>query len=178
MLIASSLSLAQGIVLLIYFCSGCLMSNTVTIFCLVQGQSSAFPIRISKSLFVADLKKEIKKEKPNYFRDFDADSLELWKVDIPSHDAAAIQQLVLEENEARGVHLLDPTFEIEDYFSSPARRYIHVVVKRSASKCTFTYLFFFIATPTHLSVGLLNMYLDTLVSGKKRAWDEGMFFVL
>jgi hypothetical protein len=114
------------------------MSNTVTIFCLVQGQSSAFPIRISKSLFVADLKKEIKKEKAPELDDIATDRLELWKVDIPSHDAAAIQQLILKENEAQGVHLLDPTFEIEDYFSAPERRHIHVMVKPPACKCHFS----------------------------------------
>src|SRR3954468_8919775 len=87
----SSLARMQGIVLLICFCSGCLMmSNTVTIFCLVQGQSAerAFPIHISKNLFVGDLKDEIKKKKAPVFDDIAADRLDLWKVNISTDDHA------------------------------------------------------------------------------------------
>ena len=114
-----------------------MMSNTVTIICLVQGHSAerAFPVHISKSSLVGDLKKEIKKEKAPEFDHIAADSLELWKVDIPSHDAAAIQQLILEENEARGVH--NSTIEIEEYFPAPARRHIHIMVKPPTCKCHF-----------------------------------------
>jgi hypothetical protein len=140
MLIASSLLLArmQGIVLLICFCSGCLMmSNTVTIFCLVQGHSAeqAFPVHISKSSFVGDLKDSIKERMSPEFDNLTANSLELWKVNIPSEETA-IQQFVLEENRV-SVQKLNSTIEIEEYFPAPARRHIHIMVKPPTCKCHF-----------------------------------------
>jgi hypothetical protein len=115
-----------------------MMSNTITIICLVQGHSAerAFPVHISKSSLVGDLKKEIKKENPNEFRNVDAKDLDLRKVNISSDDAT-IQQLTLEEIEATE---LRPTSKINKYFkelTDVPEDYIHVMVKPSARKCHF-----------------------------------------
>src|SRR4051794_35849462 len=110
------------------------MTDKITLFCLACGNSAenVFPVRISKMLFVGDLKKLIKKEKAPRFDDFAADELTLYKVNIPGNDAA-IQQLpkVLHEDKDKGIEKLQPTWDISDYFPvAPTKKHIHVIVER------------------------------------------------
>ena len=60
------------------------MVNTFTQFCLVSGEllSNTFSVKISSSESVSDLKKRIKAEKVNAFKNIDANDLTLWRVSI------------------------------------------------------------------------------------------------
>ncbi|KAF9949114.1 hypothetical protein BGZ65_007581 [Modicella reniformis] len=69
------------------------MANNLTIWCVVDGESTPFPVDIPAVRTVGHLKKEIKKEKPNFFA-LDADKLALWKVSLPN--TATIDILTLE----------------------------------------------------------------------------------
>ncbi|KAG0196247.1 hypothetical protein BGX31_005511, partial [Mortierella sp. GBA43] len=53
------------------------------IFCVLEGGSTPFSVKIPSDAIVDDLKKLIKLEKPNHLRDVDADDLTLWNVSIP-----------------------------------------------------------------------------------------------
>ncbi|KAI1299061.1 hypothetical protein EDD11_006559 [Mortierella claussenii] len=57
-------------------------NNRLNLFCLVDGESTPFPIEIESTKTFGDLKKAIKAEKANDFSDVDADKLKLWKVSI------------------------------------------------------------------------------------------------
>ncbi|KAF9946255.1 hypothetical protein BGZ70_003311, partial [Mortierella alpina] len=61
------------------------MANPLAMFCLVDGEapSRAFPVSISFTETVGDLKDLIKAKKPNDFSDIDADKLTLWRVSYP-----------------------------------------------------------------------------------------------
>jgi Crinkler effector protein N-terminal domain len=110
-----------------------MMSDTITLFCLVRGElvANAFSVKISPTDTIDDLKKLIKKEKENDFKDVDADKLTLWKVSIPADDANALKNLVLENNKDNGVQELLPVKKIDKIFTSePADEHIHVVVER------------------------------------------------
>jgi hypothetical protein len=58
------------------------MSNTVTfnLCCNVQGDDSLFPVMVDETMTIADLKNNIKSEKPYLLKEIDASSLTLWKV--------------------------------------------------------------------------------------------------
>ncbi|RUS21334.1 hypothetical protein BC937DRAFT_92985 [Endogone sp. FLAS-F59071] len=91
------------------------MSNIVSLFCLVRGESPqrAFKVRISKRNNVSDLKDLIKEKKTPRFNDIAADELTLWKVNIPiptdDDEEEALANLTLEDNEKEGVQELVPT---------------------------------------------------------------------
>ncbi|KAF8926231.1 hypothetical protein BGZ47_002836 [Haplosporangium gracile] len=55
----------------------------ITLFCLVDGESTSFPVKIESTETVGDLKKLIKTETPDTFNGVDAKDLILWKVSIP-----------------------------------------------------------------------------------------------
>ncbi|KAF9307968.1 hypothetical protein BG003_011803, partial [Podila horticola] len=52
----------------------------------VEGESTPFPVKIEFTETIGELKKAIKAEKANDFRDVDADKLTLWKVSIQITD--------------------------------------------------------------------------------------------
>ena len=54
----------------------------IILWCIVKDTSSAFKVSVSMDENVGRLKKEIKKEKANKFKDCDADDLTLFKVCI------------------------------------------------------------------------------------------------
>jgi len=118
------------------------MTDTITIFCLVHGDSAehAFPIRIAKTFLIGDLKDMIKEKRHNDFHNIDADKLVLWKVNIPTRNKAIFQQLYAHtpsenamEEVLGGEKLDDPTQDVGDVFSAPpAKRHIHVIVERPA----------------------------------------------
>ena len=89
------------------------MDTKITLICLVQGESSehAFSVHTQMNTLIGDLKKLIKVEKPNDFRDMDADKLKLWKVNIPEDDDDALKNLTLEDK-AKGILGLRPTWKI------------------------------------------------------------------
>ncbi|KAF9342633.1 hypothetical protein BGX26_007146 [Mortierella sp. AD094] len=58
-------------------------NKDLTLFCLVDGDSTPFSVDIDASKTVDHLKDAIKLKKPNDFNDIDADKLTLWHVSIP-----------------------------------------------------------------------------------------------
>ncbi|KAI1294265.1 hypothetical protein EDD11_008201, partial [Mortierella claussenii] len=60
--------------------------NQLTLFCLVDGESTPFPVEIEAAKTIGSLKKAIKDEKAIAFADVDADMLTLWRVSIPVAD--------------------------------------------------------------------------------------------
>src|SRR4051794_12986254 len=107
------------------------MATIVTLFCLVHGDpvERAFEIDISNDKSVSRLKKEIKKQKENDFRNIDADKLTLWKVDISHDDEDAVKQLALKETDV--IKKMSPVSRIGKYYhEEPAEGLIHVVIER------------------------------------------------
>ncbi|KAF9405452.1 hypothetical protein BGZ76_006572, partial [Entomortierella beljakovae] len=60
------------------------MTNEITLFCIVDGDSTAFPIDLAVSKTVGHLKDAIKKKKEPRFDDLAADELILYHVSVPS----------------------------------------------------------------------------------------------
>ena len=107
-------------------------TNTITIICLVNGESSghAFALDIGKDKHISHLKKQIKKEKAPKFDNLAADELVLWKVDIPTSDLDTMpEDLVLENNKEKGVQALHPVNKIGNIFSGVPEESIHVIVE-------------------------------------------------
>ncbi|KAF8949668.1 hypothetical protein BGZ46_005002, partial [Entomortierella lignicola] len=57
-------------------------SEKVKLFCILDGDSTAFPVKIACDDTVGELKKAIKEEKPNDLQGLDADKLILFHVSI------------------------------------------------------------------------------------------------
>ena len=98
---------------------------SITLFCIVQGTSTPFPVDIDSNLSVGHLKDAIKAKKPNDFAGIDADRLRLWKVEIPADRDDLIQGQTLQDNDQ-----LQPTRYLDEYWTvTPKRRHIHVIVE-------------------------------------------------
>ena len=113
----------------------------ITLFCLVQDESitNVFSVKIPPTDTVDDLKELIKKKKAPEFDTIAADKLKLWKVNINIDNASAVlKDLVLENNEEKGVQELIPVKKIFKVFpEEPDEEHIHIIVERPSctSKC-------------------------------------------
>jgi hypothetical protein len=97
---------------------------SITLFCLVQGAPTAFPVDIDSSLTVGHLKDAIEAEKAPEFDSWAADRLRLWKVEIPVGNDV-IQGQALEDN-----NQLPPTDYLDEHWTdTPLRKHIHVIIK-------------------------------------------------
>ena len=113
---------------------------SITLFCLVHGNTfrNAFSVKIKKNETVYDLKKVIKKNKPNDFANIDADRLTLWKVDIP-FDTPNDKQNTLEADPNVDISTvlegdeLSPMDYIYEYFDKPTKKHIHIIVELPVS---------------------------------------------
>ena len=104
--------------------------------CFVHGATPAadriFPVVIARSRTVGTLKELIKQRKHPEFADLAADNLTLWGVSIPLDNNAdnALKQLVLRDNEAKGIQKLLPAKRLSSYFSEElAEEHVHVIVQ-------------------------------------------------
>src|SRR4051812_49275225 len=100
--------------------------TTITIVCLIWGHhiSDAFLINIKKDERIGDLQRAIKTFKSNYFREADANDLNLWRINIPDNDDVALNLLTLKDDEK-----LFPGWDIADYFhKDPAKKFIHIII--------------------------------------------------
>ena len=112
------------------------MANTLTLLCLVHGETSdnAFPVDISKNATVGHLKDAIKVKKQHAFADIDADKLSLWRLSIPADDDAMLQNLVLANDQDKGILKLHPAKEIGDVFPErPKKEHVHIIISPPAS---------------------------------------------
>jgi hypothetical protein len=103
---------------------------TLTLFCIVDCESTPFPVEIESTKTIGDLKKSIKIEKTNDFNDIDADKLTLWRVSIPVLPKKDRKQISLADVSSK--EELDETDDISDAFDeSPPKKTIHVIVQRT-----------------------------------------------
>lgn len=58
-------------------------NNHLNFLCLVNGESTSFPVKIEPTKTIGDLKDTIKAKKTNNFSDVNADKLSLWCISIP-----------------------------------------------------------------------------------------------
>ncbi|KAK3840985.1 MAG: hypothetical protein J3R72DRAFT_161334 [Linnemannia gamsii] len=103
------------------------------LFCVVDGglQSKAFSVRITPADTVDDLKKLIKAEKKNDFRDVDADNLTLWRVSIPINDEDNDLPVLLKNVPVDDRKKLGPATRLSKVFPEDLpEETVHVIVQR------------------------------------------------
>ncbi|CAG8734224.1 30830_t:CDS:2, partial [Gigaspora margarita] len=101
-----------------------------------QGEAieKTFIVEIEKDKTIIHLKKGIKKEREIFYRNIDANDLTIWKVNIPANNGNVKVNVVLENNQEKGVQKLDcPVNKIGDIFKeTPATDHIHIIVVQPA----------------------------------------------
>ncbi|KAI8594762.1 hypothetical protein EDD21DRAFT_392969 [Dissophora ornata] len=106
--------------------------HRITLFCVVDGETTPFSVDIDSSKTVDHLKEAIKAKKTNDFSDVDADKLTLWCVAIPVVSVDKRRPIVLDEFDSAAE--LDPTDDLSDVFGKvPPKKTIHVIVQRFSS---------------------------------------------
>ncbi|KAG0302827.1 hypothetical protein BGZ98_007201 [Dissophora globulifera] len=104
-------------------------NNQWTLWCLLDGDSTTFPVEIESTKTIGALKKAIKDDNSVAFANVDAKMLTLWKVSVP----------VLPEKERKGISLagvpspekLDETDDVCDVFKETLpKKTIHIIVQR------------------------------------------------
>ncbi|KAF8914827.1 hypothetical protein BGZ58_005653, partial [Dissophora ornata] len=107
------------------------MTDNLNLTCLVDGESTSFPVKIESSETIGTLKKAIKLEKPNDFSDVDADKLTLWRVSIPVLPKKDRKEISLADVPLNSKEELDETDDISDVFKEPPpKKTIHIIVQR------------------------------------------------
>ena len=112
--------------------SSTMTDTLLTLFCLVDGQSksstsSTFPVPMLYTKTVGELRKAIKAEKPNAFKDIDADSLALWRVTIPVVSVDKHKSIVLNKLDSTE---LEPTDKLSVVFEeTPLENTIHIIIQ-------------------------------------------------
>ncbi|KAG0196815.1 hypothetical protein BGX31_005162, partial [Mortierella sp. GBA43] len=101
--------------------------NNLRIFCILEGESTPFPVTIESDKTVGELKKAIKLEKSNYFTSVDADQLTLWKVSIPINDDDETPILLDNVSDKKK---LGPSADLSEVFEEklPKKRF-HIIVQ-------------------------------------------------
>jgi hypothetical protein len=106
---------------------GSTMSDTYTIFCVLEGEDNAFGIKIQRNETVHFLKQEIKKQITDIGW-IDARNLELYRVDAPGKSKKERLQAIRDLRELKG-NELDPQDKLSELYPSPApEKMIHIVV--------------------------------------------------
>ena len=102
----------------------------LTLFCFVDGDSSAFPVDISLMKTVGHLKDAIKK-KTSDLSNVDANKLTLWKSEIPLVDA--MEDVTLFHNVIDSTPSLEEDADISAVFPPPEgapKWNLHIIVQR------------------------------------------------
>jgi hypothetical protein len=108
-------------------------SNLLTLFCLVDGDSSPFPVEIEPTKTVGSLKDAIKAKKTPRFDDVAADELNLWSVSIPVSDDDDDDEISVYINNIPkdDKKKLKATRELLGVFGNEApKNMIHIIVQR------------------------------------------------
>ncbi|KAF9345957.1 hypothetical protein BGX26_002558 [Mortierella sp. AD094] len=115
------------------------MTSEITLFCIVDGDSTAFSIDIASTKTVDHLKKEIKKDQSPVFDDLRASDLTLWSVNIPIEGDDEENPITLVDQTNR--KKLRATSDISEVFgTAPPKKTIHCIVElpsQDASKKPF-----------------------------------------
>ncbi|KAI1287893.1 hypothetical protein EDD11_010163, partial [Mortierella claussenii] len=109
------------------------MTNTLTLFCLVDGESTVFSVKnIPLSDTIDDLKDLIKVKLSPRFDDISVVDLTLWHVAIPIADIRKHGTVTLDSQKTKNI--LQPEQQIADVFPpSPDRKSVYVIVERPTS---------------------------------------------
>ena len=103
------------------------MAN-LNIFCVIEGETTSFPVEIESTKTVGHLKDAIKAKKSNYFEKIDADDLTLWRVSIPilpKKDRKAISLADVSSKEE-----LDEATKLSNIFDAELpEETIHIIVQ-------------------------------------------------
>jgi hypothetical protein len=97
---------------------------SITLFCLVQGVPTTFPVDIDSSLTIDHLNNAIKAKITNNFANIDAVNLRLWKVEILVGNDVIQGQGLQDNSQLRPTHYLD-----EHWTDIPLRTHIHIIIK-------------------------------------------------
>lgn len=112
-------------------------NKLLTLFCLVDGESTPFPVKIEFTETIGDLKKAIKDEQTPDFDDITAKALSLWKVSIPVVPKKERKEISLADVLSK--EELDETDDVSDIFDEkPPKKTIHVIVQRPPRGVLFT----------------------------------------
>ncbi|KAF9084747.1 hypothetical protein BGX27_003718 [Mortierella sp. AM989] len=104
-------------------------SKKIKLFCILDGDSSAFEVKLDADDSIAALKEAIKEKKKPRLDDIAADELTLWHVSISIDDDDEEKPIALEDQ--INAKKLRATSDISEVFgTAPAKKTIHVIVQR------------------------------------------------
>ncbi|KAF9368727.1 hypothetical protein CPB97_004301, partial [Podila verticillata] len=115
------------------------MTNNLKFFCLVDGESTPFPVEIEPAKTIGELKDAMKEKKSPEFDDIAADKLTLWRVSIPlpddnnddDDDDDDLPILLNNISKIDRRKLKTVTNKVSDVFGNePDEKMIHVIVQR------------------------------------------------
>ncbi|KAF9197366.1 hypothetical protein BGZ49_002222, partial [Haplosporangium sp. Z 27] len=105
------------------------MIKEIKLFCIINGESTPFSIKIRADETVDDLKKAIKKEKPIQFSDVDSDNLNIWRVSISIVDDDEDKPIRLEDQSySKKLHATSELFEV--FSKNPLKKTIHAIIEK------------------------------------------------
>ncbi|KAI8594854.1 hypothetical protein EDD21DRAFT_65187, partial [Dissophora ornata] len=106
--------------------------NHLNFFCLVNGESTSFPVEIDSTKTIGDLKDAIKAKKAPRLDDVAADELILWRVSIPLVPKKDRKNISL--SDVLSKEELDETDDLSHVFKvMPPKKTIHIIVQRPSS---------------------------------------------
>ncbi|KAF9158104.1 hypothetical protein DFQ26_007967, partial [Actinomortierella ambigua] len=106
-------------------------STLLTLFCIVDGETTAFSVKAPSNDTVDDLKKLIKAEKAPRFDGIAADELTLWRVSIPVLPKKDRKEIRLADVPSKEKEELDETEDIAVAFAPPKKRSVKSLRKKS-----------------------------------------------
>ncbi|KAF9976693.1 hypothetical protein BGZ65_007717, partial [Modicella reniformis] len=105
------------------------MTNDLTIWCMVDGESTPFSVKAKSTESVDDLKDHIKTKKSPEFDDIAADKLILWKVSLLVTEDEEVSSIDFEKLTEK--RRLSPTDDISDVFPDGVKKKtINIIVRR------------------------------------------------
>ncbi len=123
--------------------------------CLVDGESTSFPVGIESTKTIGDLKDEIKAKQSPDFDDIVANKLTLWRVSIPllpKKDRKCISLIDVATKDE-----LDEIDDLFEVFDEPLpKKTIHIIVQRPPQGNAHTRLLLFVTCCLHRR--LLSMH--------------------
>ncbi|KAF9424462.1 hypothetical protein BGZ76_003520 [Entomortierella beljakovae] len=104
-------------------------TQKIKLFCILDGDSSAFEVKLEADDSIAVLKEAIKKKKEPGFDDIASDKLVLYQIAVPDQGI----QVNLDKIDS-STPLINGSDEISEVFgTSPAKKTIHVIVQRPSA---------------------------------------------
>ncbi|KAF9397484.1 hypothetical protein BGZ76_008384, partial [Entomortierella beljakovae] len=110
------------------------MSSDIKIFCVVDSDSTPFPVDINPNDTIGDLKKAIKKEKAFEFAEIDADKLALWHINLEIKDYD--EDLPIQLEALPSAKKLRSTSKVSKIFLNVPEDTIHTLVQKPVAAPT------------------------------------------